>query len=149
MELKPMKAENLPQVLEIEKLSYTNPWTKASFLYEITENPLATYLVAVEGEKVIGYGGIWVVLDEAHITTLAVHPAYRRQGVGEVLLKALIEIARNHRVQNIILEVRVSNLPAQHLYEKIGFKPIGLRKKYYTRPEEDALVMSLDLKEET
>jgi len=149
LELKPMKAENLPQVLEIEKLSYTNPWTKASFLYEITENPLATYLVAVEGEKVIGYGGIWVVLDEAHITTLAVHPAYRRQGVGEVLLKALIEIARNHRVQNIILEVRVSNLPAQHLYEKIGFKPIGLRKKYYTRPEEDALVMSLDLKEET
>lgn len=148
MELIPMKKENLPQVLEIEKLSYTNPWTRESFLYEITENPLATYLVAVEGEKVIGYGGIWIVLDEAHITTLAVHPDFRRKGIGEVLLKALIDLAKNRRVQNIILEVRVSNLAAQYLYKKIGFQPIGIRKKYYTRPEEDAVVMSLDLKEE-
>jgi len=148
LELIPMKKENLPQVLEIEKLSYTNPWTRESFLYEITENPLATYLVAVEGEKVIGYGGIWIVLDEAHITTLAVHPDFRRKGIGEVLLKALIDLAKNRRVQNIILEVRVSNLAAQYLYKKIGFQPIGIRKKYYTRPEEDAVVMSLDLKEE-
>ncbi|GAV21959.1 ribosomal-protein-alanine N-acetyltransferase RimI [Carboxydothermus pertinax] len=143
-----MKIKDLPQVLEIEKLSYSNPWTKESFLYEITENPLATYLVAVEGEKVIGYGGIWVVLDEAHITTLAVHPLYRRNGVGASLLNALLEVARNKKVRNIILEVRVSNLPAQHLYQKTGFKPIGLRKKYYTRPEEDAIVMSIELKEE-
>ncbi|NYE56591.1 ribosomal protein S18-alanine N-acetyltransferase [Carboxydothermus ferrireducens] len=148
MELKLMELKDLPQVLDIEKLSYTNPWSKASFMYEITENPLATYLVAREGDKVIGYGGIWIVLDEAHITTLAVHPAYRRNGVGKSLLNALLDVAKNRKVRNIILEVRASNFPAQNLYQKFGFKPIGIRKKYYSRPEEDAIVMSLELKED-
>ncbi len=143
-----MELKDLPQVLDIEKLSYTNPWSKASFMYEITENPLATYLVAREGDKVIGYGGIWIVLDEAHITTLAVHPAYRRNGVGKSLLNALLDVAKNRKVRNIILEVRASNFPAQNLYQKFGFKPIGIRKKYYSRPEEDAIVMSLELKED-
>ncbi|ABB15346.1 ribosomal-protein-alanine acetyltransferase [Carboxydothermus hydrogenoformans Z-2901] len=143
-----MELKDLPQVLDIEKLSYTNPWSKASFMYEITENPLATYLVAREGDKVIGYGGIWIVLDEAHITTLAVHPAYRRNGVGKSLLNALLDVAKNRKVRSIILEVRASNFPAQNLYQKFGFKPIGIRKKYYSRPEEDAIVMSLELKED-
>ncbi|GAV26471.1 ribosomal-protein-alanine N-acetyltransferase RimI [Carboxydothermus islandicus] len=149
MELKHMELKDLPQVLDIEKLSYTNPWSKASFMYEITENPLATYLVAREGDKILGYGGIWIVLDEAHITTLAVHPAYRRNGVGKILLNALLEVAKNRKVRNIILEVRASNFPAQNLYQKFGFKPIGIRKKYYSRPEEDAIVMSLEIKEDT
>jgi len=144
-----MELKDLPQVLDIEKLSYTNPWSKASFMYEITENPLATYLVAREGDKILGYGGIWIVLDEAHITTLAVHPAYRRNGVGKILLNALLEVAKNRKVRNIILEVRASNFPAQNLYQKFGFKPIGIRKKYYSRPEEDAIVMSLEIKEDT
>ena len=137
-----MQIEDLEAVLEIEEASFPTPWSKNSFFYELTENQRAIYLVAKsEMNKVIGYIGMWVVFDEGHITNLAAHPLYRRQGVGKALLNELINVARKNGIQYLTLEVRRSNLSAQDLYQKIGFVHMGVRRKYYLDNREDALIM--------
>ncbi len=137
-----MRIEDLEAVLEIEETSFPTPWSKNSFLYELTENQRAIYLVAKnEFNKVVGYIGMWVVFDEGHITNLAAHPLYRRQGVGRTLLNELVAVARRNGVQYLTLEVRRSNLSAQDLYQKIGFVHMGVRRKYYLDNREDALIM--------
>lgn len=137
-----MRIEDLEAVLEIEEASFPTPWSRNSFLYELTENQRAIYLVAKnEFNKVVGYIGVWVVFDEGHITNLAAHPLYRRQGVGRTLLNELVAVARRNGVQYLTLEVRRSNLSAQDLYQKIGFVHMGVRRKYYLDNREDALIM--------
>lgn len=142
IQIMPMTLEDVESVVEIEERSFPIPWSRNSFLYELLENERAVYLVAKDGyERVIGYVGLWIVFDEGHITNLAVHPLYRRQGVAQALLQGLIETVRPMGVQHLTLEVRVSNRPAQQLYEKMGFVQVGIRRKYYLDNNEDAFIM--------
>jgi ribosomal-protein-alanine N-acetyltransferase len=137
-----MRVEDLEAVMEIEELSFPTPWSRNSFLYELLENQRALYLVAVnEYKRVIGYVGMWVVFDEGHITNLATHPIYRRQGVGKALLTQLLTVARDHGIKYLTLEVRRTNQNAQNLYQNFGFVHMGVRKKYYLDNNEDAFIM--------
>ena len=139
--IKPMRLEDIDSVLEIERMSFTTPWARDAYLHELKDNRLACYLLAWEFHRVLGYAGMWVVLDEAHVTTIAVDPPHRRRRIGERLLAALIGEAMRRRARRVTLEVRKSNLEAQSLYRKYGFKDIGLRKGYYSDNREDAIVM--------
>jgi len=140
-EISPMRQSDLDSVMNIEKASFPTPWSRNAFLSEIYENSRACYLVARQNGKVIGYVGIWVILDEGHITNLAVHPDFRRRGVGERLMRAIMDYARSKGAKRITLEVRVSNLGAQKLYEKLGFVSVGIRPGYYHDNGEDAMIM--------
>jgi ribosomal-protein-alanine N-acetyltransferase len=137
-----MRSDDIPAVHEIERASFTAPWPTYAFRQELESNRLARYVVARDGEAVIGYAGLWLMVDEAHITTFAVAPDYRRQGVGEALLQEMLRIAESVGAGVATLEVRVSNLPARRLYEKYGFVPVGVRPRYYTDNNEDALIMT-------
>jgi len=137
-----MHIEHLEEVTEIEQSVYPSPWSINSFSSEIQENSLAFYFVALLKNKVIGYAGIWIILDEAHITNLAVHPGYQCQNVGSMLLKHLIVEAFSYGAIRMSLEVRCSNIRAQKLYLRHGFVVRGVRTKYYS--DEDALIMWLD-----
>lgn len=139
--IRAMQLDDLPQVLEIERLSFPTPWSERAFRGELTVNSYAHYLVAELGERVVGYGGMWVIVDEAHVTNIAVHPRHRRSGIGRLLLKALLEQAADRGCDRVTLEVRKSNRPAQHLYQSYGFVPRGIRRGYYTDNNEDAIVM--------
>jgi ribosomal-protein-alanine N-acetyltransferase len=120
------------------------PWPDDAYRNEILTNRLASYLVARADGAVIGFAGVWVMVDEAHITTFAVDPAWRRRGVGERLLLAVIDVAAERRAREATLEVRLSNMPARRLYEKYGFRPVGIRPRYYSDNGEDALIMTTD-----
>jgi len=162
--LQPMRAQDIPEVLEIERVCFSMPWSSHAYRYEIEENTLSWYVVArlapppaergllgkilnlrSAGQPrtpIIGYGGFWMMVDEAHISTLAVAPPYRRRGVGELLLLTMIEEAERRGAATVTLEVRVSNLPAQRLYEKYGFTIQGRRARYYSDNGEDAYIMT-------
>lgn len=139
--IEPMRVEDIDSVLEIEQLSFPTPWPRDAYHHELRKNRLACYLVARLVKQIVGYAGMWVTLDEAHVTTIAVSPAHRRQKIGERLLVALIDEAMKRGARWITLEVRKSNLGAQALYRKYGFKEIGTRKGYYSDNREDAIVM--------
>ena len=139
-----MQVGDLPAVQAIERASFTTPWPPHAYRAELESNRMATYLVVRTGDEVVGYAGMWVMVDEAHITTFAVHPAFRRQGVGQRLLLALLDLAVVRRAREATLEVRLSNLPARRLYEKYGFRPVGLRPNYYSDDHEDALIMTTE-----
>lgn len=141
IELQNMSSEDIAQVCEIENLSFATPWSRESFESEISENSLARYLVARLDGKVVAYGGMWIVLDEGHITNIAVHPDYRGRKIGEKLVQAMLQAARDCRVLNITLEVRASNNIARNLYNKLGFVDSGIRKGYYADTGEDAVIM--------
>jgi ribosomal-protein-alanine N-acetyltransferase len=140
--IEPMRLDDLPAVHAIELASFTAPWPPHAYRSELESNRLAYYLVARAGETVAAYGGMWVMVDEAHITTFAVHPGWRRQGIGERLLLAFLDLAMDRGAQEATLEVRLSNLAARKLYEKYGFRPVGLRPRYYSDDHEDALIMT-------
>ena len=129
---------------EIEALSYKTPWSRRAFTSEVTENSYAHYYVCRVDGRIIGYVGMWVILDEAHITNIAVDPESRRQRVAQRLLEAMFEKAKESGANRMTLEVRVSNLGAQTLYKKIGFAERGLRKGYYSDTNEDAIIMWKD-----
>ncbi len=137
-----MTEQDLDQVLLIEGSSFTHSWSRQSFESELSRNRLAVYRVARLDGQVVGYGGIWVILDEAHLTTLAVDQVYRGQGIATALLQELMESARRAGASKMTLEVRPSNLVARRLYERFGFVVKGVRKKYYL--DEDALLMTRD-----
>lgn len=139
-----MSLEHIPAVLEIEQASFPTPWSQQAFSYELQCNNLACYVVALHNGKVIGYGGLWLVLDEAHVTNIAIHPAYRGKRLGEKLLFELIRRTLLAGATKMTLEVRPSNYVARKLYTKMGFVERGLRKKYYSDNNEDAIVMWLD-----
>ncbi len=124
--IEPMGLDDLPAVHAIEQASFTSPWPPHAYQSELESNRLAHYLVARIGDSVVAYGGMWLMVDEAHITTFAVHPAWRRQRIGERLLVAFLDIAIERDAHEATLEVRLSNLPARKLYEKYGFRPVGL-----------------------
>jgi [ribosomal protein S18]-alanine N-acetyltransferase len=138
----PMHVDDLPAVHEIEKQSFTTPWPPHAYRSELESNDLAQYVSAWLGGRIVAYAGMWLVVDEAHITTFAVDPGWRRRQIGERLLMALLDLAIARGARDATLEVRVSNLPARRLYEKFGFRPLGIRPRYYTDDGEDALVMT-------
>jgi [ribosomal protein S18]-alanine N-acetyltransferase len=140
-----MEMKDIDQILLIERLSFTIPWSREAFYNELTHNQYAHYLVMEEEETIIGYCGLWIVLDEAHVTNIALLPDYRGKGLGTGLLrKAMIE-AKELGALTMTLEVRVSNDVAQSLYRKLGFENGGIRKNYYSDNQEDALVMWVKL----
>jgi [ribosomal protein S18]-alanine N-acetyltransferase len=140
-----MCPEDLDEVLDIERASFSMPWSRGAFLYEMQQNRVARCWVMREDGRVIGYLCLWEIADELHITNIAVHPAHRRQGVGRLLLRGVLEDARERRLRLVVLEVRPSNTEARTLYEGFGFRVIGLRRGYYYDTGEDALVMEADL----
>jgi ribosomal-protein-alanine N-acetyltransferase len=139
-----MRLEDLPAIHAIEQASFTSPWPPHAYQSELESNRLAHYLVARVGDTVVGYGGMWLMVDEAHITTFAVHPAWRHQKIGERLILAFLDLASDRDAHEATLEVRLSNLPARKLYEKYGFRPVGLRPRYYSDDNEDALIMTTE-----
>lgn len=140
-----MEEKDIDDVLKIEQASFTTPWTLEAFHHEMTQNRFAVYVVLEEDGQVIGYCGSWVVVDEVHITNVAIHPDYRGQKLGEALMRNMIEVAIGLGAVSMTLEVRVSNHIAQSLYRKLGFQDGGIRKNYYTDLQEDALVMWVNL----
>ncbi|WP_416829665.1 ribosomal protein S18-alanine N-acetyltransferase [Ectobacillus polymachus] len=140
-----MQLEDIESVLEIEHASFTIPWTEDAFIRELTMNEYANYTVLEENGQVVGYCGMWLILDEASITNIAILPAYRGRQLGEALLRFVMEYARQKGGKTMSLEVRVSNIIAQGLYRKLGFLNGGIRKGYYTDNYEDALVMWVNL----
>ncbi|MBS3976726.1 MAG: ribosomal protein S18-alanine N-acetyltransferase [Syntrophomonadaceae bacterium] len=139
--IRSMREHDLDWILEIESCSFPTPWSRSSFVNEIYFNEFAAYLVCCFDDKVVGYGGMWLIFDEAHITNLAVHPDFRGKGIGMKLLASLIELGINNGAVRFTLEVRRSNATAQSLYGKMGFKTTGVRKGYYSDNKEDALIM--------
>ncbi len=136
-----MRVEDIAAVQLVENASFPLPWPANAFRHELTQNKNAHYIVAKEGEHIVGYAGLWLSLDEAHITTFAVLPDYRRRKIGERMLIAIFERAEKLGAEWLTLEVRASNLPAQRLYEKYGFRPAGIRRRYYSDNNEDAIIM--------
>ena len=140
-----MTAADVDMVAELDKKCFSIPWSRQSFAEEM-ENKIAVYFVAADEDNVIGYCGFWQASDEGDITNIAVLPEYRRKGIGGMLVERLIAEANNMELVLLTLEVRKSNVPAQALYKKYGFVPIGERKRYYRDNHEDALIMMKRLK---
>ena len=142
VEIAPMELGDVSAAREIEARSFRTPWPAYALEQELTANRLARYVVARSGGAVVGFGGVWLMVDEAHITTFAVHPDWRRRGVGRRMLVALLEAAQGMRAARMTLEVRASNLAAQALYAELGFVEAGRRVAYYTDDGEDAIIMT-------
>ena len=136
-----MTLDDIDAVQDVERTSFPVPWPANAFRHELTQNRNARYVVARIGERIVGYAGLWLMVDEAHITTFAVHPDHRRLRIGEKLLHRVFEIAVVMNAEWLTLEVRASNLAAQKLYEKYGFRRAGVRRRYYSDNNEDALIM--------
>lgn len=143
VELRRMRPEDVPAVMVIELECFTVPWRESAYLTELS-NRSAYYIVACIGEEIVGYGGEWVIMDEAHITTIGVAAKHRGKKLGERVLIELLEEAVRHKARRATLEVRESNQVAQNLYKKYGFLPAAIRRGYYTDNHENALVMWVD-----
>jgi len=139
-----MDFKDVDGVVQIESLSFSAPWTAAMFNEELN-NPIAYYIVAADGEEVVGYAGMWLIIDEAHITNIAVDPRYHRRNIATTMIRLLIEKAREMNLRAMTLEVRTGNFQAIELYKRFGFKTEGCRKGYYREDGEDALIMWLTL----
>jgi len=142
---RPMTLADLDGVLVIEKASFTLPWSREAFYNELVHNRYAKYVVMEHDGRLVGYCGMWVVVDEAHITNVAVLPEYRGKKLGEALMRKMMDMAKQLGAVTMTLEVRVSNEVAQSLYRKLGFLNGGVRKRYYPDNQEDALVMWVNL----
>jgi ribosomal-protein-alanine N-acetyltransferase len=142
--VEPMTLADLPAVHAIERASFFPTWPEDAYRNELLTNKLATYLVARLDGVVVAFGGIWLMVDEAHVTTFAVDPAWRRRSIGERLLIGLLDAALARRAREATLEVRLSNVAARRLYEKYGFRPVGIRPRYYSDNGEDALIMTTE-----
>ena len=135
-----MKAEHVPQVAQLEKLCFADPWSEMSIAHEL-ESIWSYWLVAVDGDTVAGYIGSQSSVDESDIMNIAVHPDYRRQGIAESLINNLVEDLKGRGSHALMLEVRASNDPAKALYEQLGFQQVGLRKNDYRNPKEAARIL--------
>ncbi len=135
-----MEAQHVSQIAQLEKICFVDPWDEGSITYELT-NKLSHWLVALEGETVVGYIGSQTVIDETDMMNVAVHPDYRRRGIAEKLVNALISDLKDCGSHCLTLEVRASNEEAKALYEKLGFQHIGTRRNYYRHPKEDGLIL--------
>ncbi|XJZ27592.1 ribosomal protein S18-alanine N-acetyltransferase [Bacillota bacterium Lsc_1132] len=136
-----MREEDIDQVVEIEQASFTTPWSREAFNNEMKHNKFAVYIVIEQSSRLIGYCGVWIVADEAHVTNVAILPEYRGKKLGEALMRNLMSVARDRGAKSMTLEVRMTNYIAQSLYRKLGFRDGAIRKNYYTDNQEDALIM--------
>ncbi len=146
--VEPLTAEDLDEVLAIERASFPTPWSRGAFLYELKQNPVARCWVArgsASAPRVLAYLCLWEIPPEIHITNLAVHPLWRRQGIARFLLGTILEDARRRQLTAAFLEVRPTNIEARSLYEDLGFQVVGRRRGYYVDTGEDALLMRTDL----
>jgi ribosomal-protein-alanine N-acetyltransferase len=139
-----MQVEDIPVVMDIDRSSFPNPWPENTYAYEIQKNPASHLLVIQlrETARVVGVAGYWLVIDEAHISTFAVHPDWRSRGVGKILLTAMLRHAAGLGAMSATLEVRAGNKSALTLYRGFGFRRVGLRKGYYKNNGEDAILMT-------
>ena len=144
MTVRRMTLGDVDYIYAIECASFHTPWSRESFVSEMTTNKCARYMVAEENGRAVAYAGAWLVLEEGHITNIAVAEEYRRQGLGRAVTRALMQYASNLGVQYMTLEVRRSNMAARHLYESLGFVQLGVRKGYYEDTGEDGLLMVCD-----
>ncbi|HLX78662.1 MAG TPA: ribosomal protein S18-alanine N-acetyltransferase [Acidimicrobiales bacterium] len=143
VEITPMRRRDVPAVVAIEKEIFPEPWSQNLYLSELAQRSTRRYYVAISGGMVVGYAGCMLVVGEAHITTIGVAQAWQGRKIGARLLYRLVAEARDRGAETLILEVRVSNRPAQRLYEWFGFAPIAIRKNYYVETKEDGLVMQV------
>ncbi|MGQ9491532.1 MAG: ribosomal protein S18-alanine N-acetyltransferase [Anaerolineae bacterium] len=149
MIITPLTPDDLDFIMPLERQVFCDPWTRRMYLNDLTQNDLATYLAIRPARQdliapwppILAWGGFWLMVDQAHIATIASHPDWRGCGLGQRLMLALLEAAAQRRASTATLEVRVSNLPARTLYEKLGFKIVGRRPHYY-RDGEDGLIMT-------
>ena len=144
MIIEAMTSAHVSQIAELEKLCFSDSWSEKSIETELSCR-LSLWLVAMEGEQVVGYVGSQTVIDESDMMNIAVHPDFRRRGIAEALVAALEDGLRQRGSRALTLEVRDSNVPAIALYEKMGFRQVGLRKNYYRNPKEDARILLKDL----
>ncbi|MDW7671259.1 MAG: ribosomal protein S18-alanine N-acetyltransferase [Bacillota bacterium] len=142
--IRAMTVADIPAVIDIERRSFTTPWTLHAFRMEM-KNQLAVYRVAETDGIISAYGGMWLILDEAHVTNVAVHPDYRGRHLGRRIMEALMEEALRRNLLRMTLEVRKQNEPAIALYKKLGFLMAGIRPGYYQDTGEDALIMWVEL----
>lgn len=140
MTIENMSAAHVSQIAQLEKLCFSDPWSEKSIETELSCR-LSLWLVALDGEMVVGYIGSQTVIDETDMMNIAVHPEYRRRGIAEALIDALVNALREKRSRALSLEVRASNDPAIALYQKMGFSQVGRRPNYYRNPREDALIL--------
>ncbi len=138
--IRPMRREDLPRVMEIERASYTAPWPEASFRGLLSRTDASIHIAENEG-RIVGYAACWAVMEQGELGNIAVAPGQRGRGIAKRLMDAVIEDMRERGVRELFLEVRVTNDVARHLYERYGFEEIGCRPDYYTAPVEDAIVM--------
>ena len=139
-----MTLEDVPAVHEIDTLSFSLPWPERSFRFELTENPVSRGWVAEVDSRIAAMLVLWFIIDEAHVATIAVHPDFRRQGIGEQILLYALRSAQAEGAQRAFLEVRAGNVAAQTMYKKYGFEVAGVRRGYYRDNNEDALLMNLE-----
>lgn len=141
LQITPMLESDITEVLRIEELCFSTAWPQNAFYNEVKQNKLAHYFVGRVQNEIVAYGGVWVILEDSHITTIAVHPQRQGKKYGEVLLLYLLDRAIEHGASWITLEVRESNEIAQNLYRKYGFTVVSTRRGYYSDNNENALVM--------
>jgi [ribosomal protein S18]-alanine N-acetyltransferase len=141
MSILPMATGDIPVVTKIERASFATIWPSDAFYNELSTNKVAHYYVGRIGDRIVAYGGIWVILEDSHVTTLAVDPAFRGRRCGEIMLLRLIEEAMERGAAWMTLEVRESNVVAQQLYRKYGFTAVTMRRGYYSDDNESAMVM--------
>lgn len=140
----PMNADHLDEVAELERICFSVPWSR-NMLAEELDNLLSAFLVALDdNDKVVGYAGVQIILDEGYITNVAVRPECRRQGIAAKLLQVFLDFAKANKLTFLTLEVRASNYDAIALYGSRGFRSVGRRKNYYEHPKEDAIIMTLE-----
>jgi len=140
LRMAPLAADHIPQLMVIEQEAYPDPWTHGMLRQEI-ENGAAYFYVATLHNRIVGYGGFWLLLDEAHITKVTVAKPYRKRGIGARIMRYLLRRAKTLGAASMRLEVRESNEAARHLYGQLGFEQVGIRRGYYTKTGESAVVM--------
>jgi ribosomal-protein-alanine N-acetyltransferase len=148
LNIRTMRSDDLEQVVAIDKMSFSMPWPISSYRYELFENPLSLLWVAEAARdgvqpRVIGMVVVWLVMDEAHIATIAVHPEYRGRGIAKDMLKIALDEVIRRGMHSATLEVRAGNIIAQRLYSRFGFQVVGRRPRYYRDNDEDALIMTV------
>ncbi len=142
--IRKMKTDDVDQVVAIDKASFSLPWPERSFRYELNDNPASRCWVAEVDGRIAGMIVVWLLVDEAHIATLATHPDFRRQGIAKKLLTQTLKYLIDEGAGRSFLEVRESNAAAQEMYRKFGFEESGRRPRYYKDNSEDAILMTLD-----
>lgn len=145
LEFRYMTMQDVGAVAELERLAFTTPWPHDAFVNELTKNPNARYVVAVHNNRIVAYCGMWIIIDEAHITNIAVHPLFRGKKIGLSLMIKMMGFAKMSGAHSMTLEVRPSNTVARNMYIRLGFREHGLRKRYYSDNNEDAIIMWVTL----